>query len=154
MKETKVDLLAKIPFFRVLRPDQLAIIFKFFKVTKVGKGKTLFQEGDKGDYICFIVDGRFDVFRKTKNNGKVILNTLSRGQSFGEMAIMEDLPRSATVKACTKATLITLTRRNFDMIMQNYPKIGLKILKGISVLLSRKLQTTSSRLAVYMSMSH
>ena len=154
MKETKVDLLAKIPFFRVLRPDQLAIILRFFKVTKVGKGKTLFQEGDKGDYICFIVDGRFDVFRKTNNNGKVILNTLARGQSFGEIAIIEDLPRSATVKARTKATLITLTQRDFDLIMQDYPKIGLKILQGISILLSRKLQTTSSRLASYISMSH
>ncbi len=154
MKETKVDLLAKIPFFFFFLTDQLAIILRFLKITKVGKGKTLFQEGDKGDYICIILDGRFDVFRKTKNNGKVILSTLARGQSFGEMAIIEDLPRSATVKARTKATLITLTRRDFDLIMQDYPKIGLKILQGISILLSRKLQTTSSRLAGYMSMSH
>ncbi len=59
MKETKFDLLAKIPFFRALRPDQLAIILRFLKVTKVGKGKTLFQEGDQGDYICFIVVALF-----------------------------------------------------------------------------------------------
>jgi CRP-like cAMP-binding protein len=75
-------------------------------------------------------------------------------QLFGEMAIIEDFPRSATVKACTKATLITLSRKDFDLIIRDHPEIGLKILKGITVLLSRKLQTTSSRLASYMSMSH
>jgi CRP-like cAMP-binding protein len=150
MKEAIADLLIRIPLFRVFKTDELIIISEFMNPIKASKGKILFQEGDKGDYICFVIDGRFDVMKRTMTENKIILNTLSRGRSFGEMAIIEDSPRSATVKARTKASLITLTRKDFDLIMEDHPKIGVKILKGICLLLNKKLRTTSSRLAGYM----
>ncbi|MBW1814901.1 MAG: cyclic nucleotide-binding domain-containing protein, partial [Deltaproteobacteria bacterium] len=48
--------------------------------------------GDRGHYICFIVDGRFEVIKKTIFKKNITIGTLSRGQSFGEMAIIEILP--------------------------------------------------------------
>ena len=66
------------------------------------------------------------------------------------MAIIDKMPRSATVRARTKAALVTLTLSGFDSICDDYPKIGIKIMKEISRSLSINMRKTSSRLADYM----
>ncbi len=78
------------------------------------------------------------------------LATLTKGRSIGEMAVIDDFPRSATVRARTKGTLVLLTRQGFEVILEQHPGIGVKILKGISRLLSQNLRKTSSRLVDYM----
>ncbi|MBW2365814.1 MAG: cyclic nucleotide-binding domain-containing protein [Deltaproteobacteria bacterium] len=92
MIKTFFDLLVRIPFFRDSETDDLGIILKAMDIIKVEKGKILFTQGDRGHYICFIVDGRFEVIKKTIFKKNITIGTLSRGQSFGEMAIIEILP--------------------------------------------------------------
>jgi len=151
MNTPKIEMLKKVPVFSRLTDDELAIMIKHMDLLKVRKGKVLFEEGAKGDYVCFVVNGRLDVIKKTFRNEEFILNTLSRGQSFGEMSIIESSPRSATVRANTDVEIVRLSRKDFDLILQDHSGIGTKILKGISLLLSRKLRQTSSRLIGYMS---
>ena len=114
------------------------------------RGWTLFKEGDKGDYVCFVVEGAMDIIKKSSTRGAVVIASLPKGRSIGEMSIIDNFPRSATVRAQTDATYITLTQKGFDNILKGYPEIGIKILKGISRLLSLNLRKTSSRLADYM----
>ena len=65
-------------------------------------------------------------------------------------SILKDyFPRSATAKARTRSSILTLTRMNFDTILKDYPQIGITILKGISRILSQNLRQASSRLADY-----
>ncbi|MBU0985896.1 MAG: cyclic nucleotide-binding domain-containing protein [Proteobacteria bacterium] len=150
MKETITDLLVKIPMFAGLDADQLRIIEKHIKLFELAEGEILFKEGDQGDYVCFVVDGRLDVIKKTLPGDIFVLNTLSRGQSVGEMSIIDKRPRSATVLARTQVTLFTLARDDFEVIMKEHAGIGMKVLKGLSLLLSKKLRQTSSRLVSYM----
>lgn len=154
MRTPSIDMLKKIPIFSRLTENELAALTKHLSFQKVGQDKILFNEGDKGDYICFVVDGRLDVIKKTFTDEEIIINTLSKGQSFGEMSIIESSPRSATVKATAKTEMVCLSRQDFDQILENHSTIGTKILKGISLLLSRKLRQTSSRLIGYMSKRH
>jgi len=150
MKDTITDLLIKIPMFAGLDADELLIIEKHIKLFDIEQGETLFKEGDKGEYVCFVVDGRLEVTKKTITGENFVLNTLTRGQSVGEMSIIDKRPRSATVSAKTKATLFTLEGNVFEVIMKEYSVIGMKVLKGLSLLLSKKLRQTSSRLVSYM----
>ncbi len=113
-------------------------------------GEVLFKEGEKGDYVCFVAEGSLDVLKKSEKGHYVTLATLLRGRSIGEMAVIDDFPRSATVRARTPAALVILTRKKFELILDEQPAIGVKILKGISRLLSQNLRKTSSRLADYM----
>ena len=69
---------------------------------------------------------------------------------IGEMALIDKLMRSASVRACTTSGLIVLTRKGFEMILKLHPDIGIKILKGISSLLSINLRKTSDKLAEFM----
>jgi len=150
MKENITDLLVKIPMFAGLNADELEILKNYIELFEVEQGATLFEEGDQGDYVCFVVNGRLDVTKRTITGEDFVLNTLARGQSVGELSIIDKRPRSATVRAKTEATLFTLTRSNFEVIMQEYSEISIKILKGLSLLLSKKLRQTSSRLISYM----
>jgi len=150
MKKTITDLLVKIPMFAGLDVDELEIIEKHIKLFEVAQGTTLFQEGDQGDYVCFVVNGRLEVIKRTISGDEFVLNTLARGQSVGEMSIIDKKPRSATVRAKTKAILFTLTERDFEVILKDYSEISMKMLKGLSLLMSKKLRQTSSRLVSYM----
>ena len=144
------DFLIAIPIFDHLTPEELQIIAQYVKPIDVNPGEIIFEEGDKGDYVCFVVDGTLDVIKKSITGENIVISTLPKGRSIGEMSVIDDFTRSATVKARTKATLVTLSRENFDYIMSKHATIGIKILKAISRLLSLNLRKTSSRLADYM----
>jgi len=154
-KETILKILANFSFFRGLNEDELTIISKKISIINIEKGEILFKEGDKGDCVYFIVDGQIDVLKESVSGtkigiDKVLITTLTTGRSIGEMSVIDKIPRSATVKARTESKLITLTLSDFDLICETNPKIGLKIIKEISRLLSMNMRKTSSRLADYM----
>lgn len=150
MKDKITDLLVKIPMFAGLDAEQLEIIKDRIELFEIDQGDVLFREGEQGEYVCFVVDGRLEVTKRTVFGEDLVLNTISRGQSVGEMSIIDQRPRSATVRAKTPATLFTLAKDDFESITQQHSKIGMQILKGLSLLLSRKLRQTSSRLVNYM----
>jgi CRP-like cAMP-binding protein len=80
----------------------------------------------------------------------VLINTLGRGKSIGEMSVIESLPRSATAKARVDTRLFILSRPAFELVLSRHSNIGIKLLKGIATLLSDNLRKTSCRLAEYM----
>jgi CRP/FNR family cyclic AMP-dependent transcriptional regulator len=145
-----IDFLIDIPMFDSLQPDELSIVTGHMNFIDLDPGEILFREGETGDYVCFVAEGSLDVLKKSTEGHYVTLSTLSKGRSIGEMAVIDDFPRSATVKGRKKATLVILTRKGLDLILEKHPQIGLKILKGIARLLSQNLRKTSSRLADYM----
>ncbi len=145
-----VDSLSNISLFDRLNGQELGVLAKYVNVIDVNPGEYIFKEGDKGDYVCFVEKGSLDVMKRSSTGGTAIIATLTRGRSIGEMAVIDNFPRSATIRARTKATLLTLTRSSFDLILEQEPTIGVKILKGISRLLSQNLRRTSSQLADYM----
>jgi len=147
LRGTIIDFLVNIPLFDGLDSNELVTISKHMIFFDLSKGELLFTEGDKGDYVCFIVEGQLDVIKKSATGQDVVIATLSTGRSIGEMSIIDNTPRSASIKAQTDATLVALTGKGLDTILENHAKIGIKILKGLSRLLSMNLRKTSSQLA-------
>ena len=145
-----INFLLKISIFDSLKEEEIELVIKHMKLVQLNAGDVVFEERDKGDYVCFIVDGALDVLKQSETGSFVAIATLLRGRSIGEMSVIDDFPRSASVRARTKAKLVILTREGFESILQEHPKIGIKILKGISRLLSQNLRKTSTRLVDYM----
>ena len=143
-------LILNIPIFSRLRNEELRNVKKYFNLLELIPGETVFEEGDNGDYVCFVVEGSLDVLKKTVKGENVVISTLKKGGSIGEMSVIDQLPRSATIKAKTKTTLLTLSQEKLNYILSEHSSIGVKILKGIARLLSMNLRKTSSRLADYM----
>ena len=143
-------LILNVPIFSKLKDKELRIVEKHMQLIDVIPGEVIFQEGDKGDYVCFVLEGSLDVLKKSETAEEIVISTLSRGRSIGEMSVIDELPRSATVKSRTKATLLTLSRDKFNYLLENHSGIGVKILKSIARLLSLNLRKTSTKLVDYM----
>lgn len=161
MKETKVikqgkiqepisDFLLNTPLFDGLKTNEIENIAKHLSSIELSKDEILVKEGEEGNCVCFVVEGTLDVIKQSLTGESVIITALHRGRSIGEMSIIDDFPRSATVKARTQVKLVILTREGFDLLLEENPQVGIKILKKISRLLSLNLRKTSSRLADYM----
>jgi CRP-like cAMP-binding protein len=149
MSERLSEHLSLIPIFSGLQPEELEVLEDYMFFSKAEPGDFVFREGEKGDRVCFIVSGTLDVIKHNQAQ-PVVITRLSRGSSIGEMVLLDNLTRSASVRATTPATLIVLTREKFDSILAAHPGIGIKILKGIALLLSMNLRKTSDRLAEFM----
>lgn len=150
MAASIIDQLIQIRIFDKLDSDELATVARYMNVVDVNAGDYVFREGKIGNYVCFVAAGTLEVLKNTETGHTTVLNKLGVGSSIGEMAILDSFPRSASVRAKTKSTLITLSSRGFEEILDQYPRIGIKILQGITRLLSQNLRYTSARLADYM----
>ncbi len=150
IKERVIDYLTQIHLFDELVADELTITATHMNYLEMKKGQYLFKEGDKGDYVCFVVEGEIEVIKQSASEKKVKIATLPKGSTLGEMAIIDHTPRSAAARAGSDTTLILFSQKGFNKILDEHPKIGIKILKGISRLLSLNMRKTSSLLADYM----
>jgi CRP-like cAMP-binding protein len=145
--DTVLDSLCAIPMFDGLTSSDLKVIAQYMNCLDVGPGDVVFLEGEPGDYVCFVASGALEVSKASPAGQLTLLTTLSQGQSIGEMAVIEDAPRSATVVAQSAARLVTLSRRDFESLLATHPTIGISILKGIARVLSHNLRRTSGQLA-------
>lgn len=150
MSERLADHLTQVSIFTGLTPEEMQAIEKYMFFSKVEPGEFVFREGEKGDYVCFVATGTLDVIKFNNNAQPVVIASLSKGGSIGEMALIDKLTRSASVRARAASSLIVLTRKGFDLILKLHPEIGIKILKGIALLLSTNLRKTSDKLAEFM----
>ena len=149
LSQAIIDFFMSISIFNGINEEELKVVARHMNIVELEEGETLIKESDKGNYICFIVEGSLEVAKKSVSGGEVLLATLRRGQSIGEMSVIDDHPRSATVSAREKTTLYILSKSAFDLILEKHSKIGVKLLKGIARLLSYNLRKTSNRLTKY-----
>lgn len=150
MSERPADYLSLIPIFFGLMPDELLVVEQHCTVMHKAPGEFVFREGEKGEAVCFVASGSLEVIKFNQNAQPVVITLLGKGSSIGEMALIDRLTRSASVRARTQASLIVLTQEGFEHILQSHPAVGIKILKGIAHLLSMSLRKTSDRLAEFM----
>ena len=150
LSKAVVDLLIDIPMFDQIKSDDLKILARHMNFMDFASREVIFSEGDKGDFVCFVTRGSLDVLKRNEKGKDVAIAILGKGRSLGEMAVIDEYPRSATVKARTNSTLLILTRKGFEQLLDQHPQIGIKILKGLAKFLSMNLRKTSSLLADYM----
>lgn len=142
--------LATLPLFDGMEPEELATVSTHMHLYNLEEGDLVFEEGEKGNYVCFVVEGILDVIKDAASGERAQIAELSAGDSIGEMAVVDNFPRSATVVAKTPATLLTMTSTEFNQLLALDPPVGIKILKAIARILSINLRKTSSQLADYM----
>lgn len=147
IKQAIIDYLINIALFDELTPNELGITADYMNFFEFEKGKTLFKEGDPGDYVCFIVEGSVEIIKSTATEKKAVIATIRKGSTLGEMSIIDNIARSASARAKVNTTLVILSKKGFNVILDKHPRIGIKILKGIARLLSLNMRLTSSHLA-------
>lgn len=146
-EEDTRNFLVSLPIFDSFNVDELTLLAKHMSFVHLQRGEYLFVEGDKGSFMGFVVQGLLDVVKKTESGQNVVIARLTKGNSIGEMALIDKSPRSATVIAKQPTTMVTLTEKGFDKLTEKSPILGIKVIQKVSRLLSLYMRRTSSRLA-------
>ncbi|RRJ85058.1 cyclic nucleotide-binding domain-containing protein [Aestuariirhabdus litorea] len=141
------QLLLNNSLFEHLTADELDRVADMMRPHDLPANTTVFKEGAHGNYVCFVLEGKLQVLKVKPNGQESVIATLGEGQSVGEMAIIDGLPRSATVRSVTAASLLLLKRDDFNTLLSKHPEIAAKILKAIAKMLSIHLRKTSGELS-------
>lgn len=110
-------------------------------------GDTIFPEEAPGDKMFVIKTGSVKILKKVKGKENT-LAVLNQGEFFGEMALLDGLPRSAAAKANADTTVLTITRDNYNSLRQRYPQTALKIIDILIKVLSNRLRQANKNLEV------
>ncbi len=113
---------------------------------KLEAGEMLFNEGEHGDYMAFVLLGELVALKTNPDGSTIQIGSVKAGDSTGEMALIDALTRSASVKAVQLTALVRLSKTDFEMLLTDYPRIGVEMLRGLATMLSLKFRRTSENL--------
>jgi CRP/FNR family transcriptional regulator, cyclic AMP receptor protein len=129
--------LLKVPLFSQLQPTELERVTEITRERTYPKNSVILFEDDPGDALYVVAQGQVKVVLIGEDGREVILSVLGEGEFFGEMALIDDEPRSAHVIAMEDSTMLVLRREEFEGILKQTPSIALALLRELSRRLRR-----------------
>jgi len=126
-RNRKIDLLKEAPFFAGCSKKELAQVAQIADELDFRAGKTLIKEGSSGREFFVLIDGTAEVRRKGRK-----IDTAGPGDFFGEMALLSDQPRNATVVTTSPVDVLIITARNFRALVESNPLIALKVMRAVA----------------------
>jgi len=123
------------------RPNLFLNLFRDKEGMSLAGGEFVFKAGDAGETMYIITEGEVDIL----DGSGTTLETAGPGSIFGELALIDDEPRSATVVAKTDCRLVAVDRRRFQYMVQETPFFGLAVMK----VLADRLRKTSARIPTH-----
>lgn len=134
-KERKVEILQKVHLFKGLRRNLLMKLLVDLVEKEYEPGELIFSEGEIGKALYVILDGSVTLTKKGKGD-PIVLAELTAGSYFGELALIDQLPRFATAFAQQRTTLLIMYKSYFDDLIQGNTTISSKVLLNLVGLLS------------------
>lgn len=139
--------------FQALPADRLRRIAEIATHRDLGAGAAVFREGERGDEMFVVVAGRVRISRRVPGVGEEALGILDAGSHFGEMAMVDDAPRSADAFAHTACALAVIRREDLDRLMFVDKELAYDLLWTFVRTLSSRLRETNDKLQAVFAMS-
>jgi CRP/FNR family cyclic AMP-dependent transcriptional regulator len=121
--------LKSVPLFASFSPDQLRVLGAMIMRRSAPRGAALMHEGDVADSLFVVLSGRVKVMMGEEDGKETILSILGPGEFFGEMGLIDDNPRSATVMAIEPCELLAITRRDFRRCLVEHPELAMAVMR-------------------------
>ncbi|HET7705735.1 MAG TPA: cyclic nucleotide-binding domain-containing protein [Thermoanaerobaculia bacterium] len=148
--EDKVDLFKE----RGLSAAEMKLLATFSNEERFTAGSMIFREGDRGDKLFIVLDGRVRISKFIPGVGEEALTVLDRGDFFGEMALIDDKVRSADAKAHeADATVLSIDRATLNEILSMDPNASLQFLNLLCRMISRRLREINEKIVQWKYMS-
>lgn len=138
----EVELLRGVPLFAKIEPSKLKLLAFTSERLTFAANQVLFNQGDIGDAAYVIIDGQADVVVQTPN-GPLTVAKVGKNAFVGEIAILIDVPRTATIRATTKLETLKISKDLFFRLVKEFPEMAVEIMRE----LARRLEAMNVRLA-------
>jgi CRP/FNR family cyclic AMP-dependent transcriptional regulator len=129
--QDNLELLRRVPLFSVLEPTQLELLARVVIRKTVAKGRSVFSAGEMSQSLYLILSGRTKVQMSDAEGKEVILAVLGSGEFFGEMALIDDQPRSATVVTLETCEFLTMNKEDFRNCLASNTEMATLIMRGL-----------------------
>ena len=127
------SIINKIPFFADLGIEDTLAIMGCMKQVSYSRGENIFLEGDAADNLYIIDQGTVNIYKGGGNRATTILATLNPGDFFGEMGLLDGLPRSASAQVATDCRLMRLSGRDFEIAIKISPHIARNVMRSLAM---------------------
>ena len=142
---TLVEQIGRIAVLRTLDRDELSRLLEAGRIEVWPVGSVIMEEGSTGPRMVILLDGRVEVLKRSETDGEILLAELGPGAVLGEMSLLTDTPRTATVRAATELRLFAIDRRNFEEMADDADPAALKIGLAIARVLASRLRDLNQR---------
>jgi CRP/FNR family cyclic AMP-dependent transcriptional regulator len=126
-KNAKIELIKRVPLFSHCSKKELGLVAQIADEIDLPDGKTLMREGDRGREFFVLVEGSADVRRRNRK-----VNTLGAGDFFGEIALVSQRPRTATVTTSSPVRALVVTEQSFRSLLDRAPDVQRKVLQALA----------------------
>lgn len=132
----EVELLRNIPLFAKLEPSKLKLLAFASERMIFPAGQELFHQGDPGDSAYVVLKGEADVIIATPT-GEITVARLGKNDIIGEIAILCDVPRTATLRAVSELTALAISKELFFRMVSEFPQMAIEIMRELAQRLER-----------------
>jgi CRP/FNR family transcriptional regulator, cyclic AMP receptor protein len=139
--EQEVELIRQFPIFSKIQPAMQKLLCFSAERLNYDSGQVMFNAGDAADAAYIVIDGTVEISVPTPS-GPIVVNTLSRNEILGEIAIFGEVPRTATAKALTKLETLKISKELFIKVIRENPDAAIELIK----ILAGRLANTTSQL--------
>ena len=142
----KIKPLKENVLFKDFSDKEIAVLSKFVEEKTISAPTPLFLENMKGESMYIVVNGSIKLSKMLSEGEEKTLTTMGAGDFFGEMALIEDGPRPVSALVVKDAQILTLKRSEFEKLMEEDPKLAIKVVIGMYKTLSDRIRASSPRI--------
>jgi CRP-like cAMP-binding protein len=142
MSDRVRELLTSVELFGEMLDEEIDDLTALAQIKKLSKDTTIFHAGDPADAVFVVASGRIKVVITSTDGKEFILTVLGPGQVFGEMALLESAPRSASVVTLSAVEVLVISRADFQRLLDSNPRISQRLL----AILSRRLRRANAKM--------
>src|SRR5262247_1262866 len=139
----------RLPLLEQFNLAEIRLMNHFMHVYRAQAGQEIIREGEAGDFMMIVIEGRIEVFKQDRWNVPRLIAVVEEGKTVGEMSMIDGEPRFATCVAVEPTLIAVLTADHLARIILEQPILGAKILMQLALMLSQRLRQTSARLVEF-----
>jgi CRP/FNR family transcriptional regulator, cyclic AMP receptor protein len=139
-------LFRSIYLFKDLSDGELALISDITAERDFFAGEAIFKEGDAGDAFYAVLEGKVRISKEIEGAGEEALTILDKGSYFGEMALIDEFPRSASAVAYTDCRVLMMDKADFSQLLSRNKDLAYKLLWVFCQVLSQRLRDTNEKI--------
>jgi CRP/FNR family transcriptional regulator, cyclic AMP receptor protein len=127
----EMEKVSNVPLFSMLTEKEMCMLSKAMRRVSYGRGALVLAEGSDAESLYVILSGRIKVVKRDEDGREIILAVLGPGEYFGEMALLDDKPRSANVETVEPSDIICISKSDFQRCLQDNFELSIYIMRGL-----------------------